>query len=244
MSAPISLTEKLKSKEGTAHRLILRSLNVKIKRSKSMASSSSSKKRKKSKKRYCESSSSSEESDSDSSSSSSSSSSSDSDDRSRKRKKRKTKRKHKRSRSSSSSSSSSSSPVRKKKKKKDHKKQKKKKKKSKKKMKKSKSLGEMSVPDSRRKEISVNKSTKKATSAGTSGPEPRVMKPMTKEEWEKQQSVVRRVYDPETGRTRLVKGDGEILEEIVSKERHKEISKQATQGDGLFFQRKLGITDR
>lgn len=38
--------------------------------------------------------------------------------------------------------------------------------------------------------------------AGTSGPEPRVMKPMTKEEWEKQQSVVRRVYDPETGRTR------------------------------------------
>lgn len=69
-----------------------------------------------------------------------------------------------RSRSSSSSSSSSSSPVRKKKKKKDHKKQKKKKKKSKKKMKKSKSLGEMRVPDSRRKEISINKSIKKATS--------------------------------------------------------------------------------
>ena len=27
-------------------------------------------------------------------------------------------------------------------------------------------------------------------------------RPMTKEEWEKQQSVIRRVYDPETGRNR------------------------------------------
>lgn len=68
--------------------------------------------------------------------------------------------------------------------------------------------------------------------------------PMTKEEWEKQQSVVRRVYDPETGRTRLVKGDGEILEEIVSKERHKEINKQATQGDGHSYATKMGIQDR
>ena len=32
--------------------------------------------------------------------------------------------------------------------------------------------------------------------------ERRNFKPMTKEEWEKQQSVVRRVYDPETGRNR------------------------------------------
>ena len=35
------------------------------------------------------------------------------------------------------------------------------------------------------------------------GPSPRVMKPMTKEEWEKQQSVMRHVYDEESGRTRL-----------------------------------------
>ena len=28
------------------------------------------------------------------------------------------------------------------------------------------------------------------------------MKPMTKEEWEKQQSIVRRVYDEDTGRNR------------------------------------------
>ena len=34
------------------------------------------------------------------------------------------------------------------------------------------------------------------------GPSPRGMKPMTKEEWEKQQSVMRHVYDEESGRTR------------------------------------------
>ncbi|KAK3514480.1 hypothetical protein QTP70_018681 [Hemibagrus guttatus] len=50
-------------------------------------------------------------------------------------------------------------------------------------------------------------------------------RPLTKEEYEARQSVIRRVVDPETGRTRLVRGDGEILEEIVSKEKHKEINK-------------------
>lgn len=66
-------------------------------------------------------------------------------------------------------------------------------------------------------------------------------RPMTKEEYEARQSVIRRVLDPETGRTRLVRGDGEILEEIVSKERHKEINKKATKGDGDAFQNRLGI---
>lgn len=47
------------------------------------------------------------------------------------------------------------------------------------------------------------------------------MKPMTKEEWDARQSVIRKVVDPETGRTRLIKGDGEVLEEIVTKERHR-----------------------
>ena len=32
----------------------------------------------------------------------------------------------------------------------------------------------------------------------------KIKAPMTKEEWEKQQSVLRRVYDPDTGRTRFV----------------------------------------
>ncbi|XP_066923230.1 ADP-ribosylation factor-like protein 6-interacting protein 4 [Clytia hemisphaerica] len=61
--------------------------------------------------------------------------------------------------------------------------------------------------------------------SSSAAPKKRTMVPMTKEEYEKQQSVVRRVYDPETGRNRLIKGDGEVLEEIVSKARHKEINK-------------------
>ncbi|KAL5493600.1 hypothetical protein EMCRGX_G014804 [Ephydatia muelleri] len=60
--------------------------------------------------------------------------------------------------------------------------------------------------------------------------------PMTKEQFEKQQSVVTRVYDPDTGRHRLVKGTGEIIEEIVSKERQKQINKQATRNEGVSFQ--------
>ncbi|XP_051750879.1 ADP-ribosylation factor-like protein 6-interacting protein 4 [Ctenopharyngodon idella] len=67
-------------------------------------------------------------------------------------------------------------------------------------------------------------------------------RPMTKEEYEARQSVIRRVLDPETGRTRLIRGDGEVLEEIVTKERHKEINKRATQGDGDAFQKRLGIS--
>lgn|ERR1712029_334308 len=68
------------------------------------------------------------------------------------------------------------------------------------------------------------------------------MAPMTKEMWEQQQSVVRKVYDEDTGRTRLVKGDGEILEECVSQFRHKEINKAATQADGDSFQNAVNAT--
>ena len=39
------------------------------------------------------------------------------------------------------------------------------------------------------------------------------------------QNVIRKVYDPDTGRHRLVKGSGEILEEIVSYSRHKDINR-------------------
>ncbi|CAG0918246.1 unnamed protein product [Notodromas monacha] len=90
------------------------------------------------------------------------------------------------------------------------------------------------------------------------------LKPMTKEEWEAQQSVVRRVHDPETGRDRLVfdlrqndgldfiktkrlvlfifrliKGDGEVIEDCVSRARHLEINKKATASDGEYFQKIL-----
>lgn len=68
------------------------------------------------------------------------------------------------------------------------------------------------------------------------------MKPMTKEEWDARQSVIRKVMDPETGRIRLIKGDGEVLEEIVSRDRHKEINKHATANDGLTFQMRSGMS--
>merc|ERR1712173_541406 len=72
--------------------------------------------------------------------------------------------------------------------------------------------------------------------------------PMTKEEWEKKQSVVRREFDEDTGRVRLIKGSGEILEEIVSRDRAKEINRDATAADGGSFQRdvksRLGVRAR
>lgn len=66
----------------------------------------------------------------------------------------------------------------------------------------------------------------------------RARAPETREEYEARQAIVRRVLDPETGRSRLVKGDGEIIEECVSRERHMDINRQATAGDGAEFQRK------
>ncbi|KAH8388391.1 hypothetical protein KR093_005544 [Drosophila rubida] len=60
--------------------------------------------------------------------------------------------------------------------------------------------------------------------------------PETPEEYQRRQSQIRREVDPVTGRTRLIKGDSEVLEEIVSKERHQRINKQATSGDGEYFE--------
>ncbi|KAG7257800.1 hypothetical protein CRUP_037336 [Coryphaenoides rupestris] len=66
-------------------------------------------------------------------------------------------------------------------------------------------------------------------------------RPLTKEEYEARQSIIRRVVDPESGRTRLVRGEGEIIEEMVTKEKHKDINKQSTKGDGNAFQKKMGL---
>ncbi|KAG2172788.1 hypothetical protein INT43_000135 [Umbelopsis isabellina] len=60
--------------------------------------------------------------------------------------------------------------------------------------------------------------------------------PQSKSEYDQEQSVVRKVVDPETGRTRLVKGSGEIIEEVVSKEKQREINRMATLTDGLSYQ--------
>jgi len=58
---------------------------------------------------------------------------------------------------------------------------------------------------------------------------------MTKEFYDAQQSVVREVFDEASGRYRLVKGSGEIIERIVSRDAHLSINKQATRSDGAFF---------
>eukprot|EP00741_Cyanophora_paradoxa_P002721 tig00000624_g2641.t1 len=47
-------------------------------------------------------------------------------------------------------------------------------------------------------------------------------------EHQKKESVIRKVYDEETGRVRLVKGSGEIIERIVTREQHLAINHQAT----------------
>ena len=85
------------------------------------------------------------------------------------------------------------------------------------------------------------KDQKHSTSIGedTQSVPTKSMIPMTKEQYDEKQSVVRRVYDEDTGRMRLVKGDGEIIEEIVSASRQKEINKMATKGDGESFQASL-----
>ena len=64
-----------------------------------------------------------------------------------------------------------------------------------------------------------------------------MMVPMSKAEYDKQQSQVRQVYDPESGRYRMVRGTGEIIESIVSRADHQRINQQATRGDGASFSR-------
>lgn len=60
--------------------------------------------------------------------------------------------------------------------------------------------------------------------------------PETPNEYEKRQKMLRREIDPVTGRTRLIRGTGEILEELVSKKRHLAINKESTIADGKYFQ--------
>ncbi|KAH8295280.1 hypothetical protein KR018_009559 [Drosophila ironensis] len=62
--------------------------------------------------------------------------------------------------------------------------------------------------------------------------------PETPEEYQRRQSQIRREVDPVTGRTRLIKGDSEVLEEIVSRERHADINRKATRGDGEHFEQR------
>jgi Nuclear RNA-splicing-associated protein len=59
--------------------------------------------------------------------------------------------------------------------------------------------------------------------------------PMTREQYEAERAVVRQVYDAETGRVRLVRGTGEVIEQIVSRHDHLRINRTATRGDGASY---------
>lgn len=58
---------------------------------------------------------------------------------------------------------------------------------------------------------------------------------MTQKQYLELQSQIREVVDPHTGRTRLMRGTGEIIERIVSREEHSRLNKHATLGDGSGF---------
>ncbi|XP_054725235.1 ADP-ribosylation factor-like protein 6-interacting protein 4 [Anastrepha obliqua] len=60
--------------------------------------------------------------------------------------------------------------------------------------------------------------------------------PITPQEYRERQSQMRRVVDPTTGRVRLIRGEGEVMEEIVSREQHAKINSLATKADGQIFQ--------
>ena len=60
---------------------------------------------------------------------------------------------------------------------------------------------------------------------------------MTRDQYKELQSQVREVYDEESGRYRLVRGTGEIIERIVSRDDHQSINQRATRGDGVSFSR-------
>lgn len=67
----------------------------------------------------------------------------------------------------------------------------------------------------------------------------KAMVPMTKEEYERQQNTIKEVFDEQSGRYRLIRGTGEIIERIVSKDDHQRINKNATKYDGISFSKHI-----
>jgi hypothetical protein len=61
------------------------------------------------------------------------------------------------------------------------------------------------------------------------------MAPMSKADYDKQQATIRQVYDAASGRVRLIRGTGEIIESLVSRTEHEAINQRATRGDGAFY---------
>ena len=58
---------------------------------------------------------------------------------------------------------------------------------------------------------------------------------MTQKQYLELQSQIHEVVDPHTGRTRFIRGTGDIIERIVSREEHSRLDKHATLGDGSGF---------
>ena len=58
---------------------------------------------------------------------------------------------------------------------------------------------------------------------------------MTQQQYLELQKQVKEVFDPQTGRTRLVRGTGEIIERLVSRDEHSRLNKSATLGDGSGY---------
>ena len=56
--------------------------------------------------------------------------------------------------------------------------------------------------------------------------------PMTQEQYLQLQSQIREVVDPATGKVRLVRGTGEVIERIVSRHEHQHLNALATKCDG------------
>jgi hypothetical protein len=78
----------------------------------------------------------------------------------------------------------------------------------------------------------VPKERPPATSARSRGP-------MTQSEYLEMQSIVREVIDPNTGRVRTMRGTGEVIERIVSREEHARLNRYATSGDGSGYARDI-----
>ncbi|EGF82674.1 hypothetical protein BATDEDRAFT_86507 [Batrachochytrium dendrobatidis JAM81] len=67
------------------------------------------------------------------------------------------------------------------------------------------------------------------------------MMPMSQKEYLAEQSTIRKVYDQETGRTRTIRGSGEVIEEIVSRSQQKAINTASTASDGAVFMHGLTL---
>ncbi|CAD5121030.1 DgyrCDS9571 [Dimorphilus gyrociliatus] len=145
-------------------------------------------------------------------------------------------RKRRRQTASTSRSTSSDSSFEIEKKKKKHKKEKKKHKHSKKSKHKKKSKKHKKRDE---KERDSSPDAPKAASETKETPK-NFMRPMTYDEWKKKSQEIRREFDPESGRIRLIRGEGEIIEEIVSKKRQMEINRNSTLADGEFYAKTAG----